>query len=314
MATAKPALVGAFVLSGFALFVVALMLFAGTRLFKREVKAVTYFQGSVAGLEVGAPVTFRGVRVGSVTRIGVDMNMKDLSARIPVYLVVDPSTVTLSGTVETNSDKMFRRLRAAGLEAQLTMQSLVTGELRVDLDLQPQTHTTLLGGDVKGNEIPSSPSKLQTLEAEIADLPLKEIAKNANETLESIKRVTDALGPRVGPLLESFKTTSDSAHATMDAAHEAVTHIDAVAIDGRQQLKDNGDALQRVLSSSDKTVHDADALILSLNGMTEPNSRIRDDLQSATRDLAASASSLRSFARRIERNPSDLLKHGKAPP
>jgi paraquat-inducible protein B len=193
------------------------------------------------------------------------------------------------------------------------MQSLVTGQLRVDLDLQPGAHATYLGGDTRGNEIPSSASKLQTLEAEIADLPLKEIAQNANQTLESIKRVTDALGPRVGPLLDSLKQTSEAAHGTMDAAHVAADHIDSLAIEGKQQLTDNGDALKRVLASSDRTVHDADALIESLNEMTAPNSRIRDDLQSTTRDLAASASSLRNFTHEIERNPSDLFKRGKPP-
>jgi paraquat-inducible protein B len=53
MTTPKPALVGAFVLSGLALFIIGLMLVAGTRLFKSDVEAVTYFPGSVAGLEVG---------------------------------------------------------------------------------------------------------------------------------------------------------------------------------------------------------------------------------------------------------------------
>jgi paraquat-inducible protein B len=253
------------------------------------------------------------VRVGSVTRIGADINLKDLSSRVPVYLEIDPSTVTISGAEQHDPKATFKRLRAAGLEAQLGTQSLVTGQLRVDLDILPKAHTTLLGGDVDGDEVPSSPSQLQNLEAEIADLPLKQIADNANRTLISIGHVSDALGPRVGPVLDSLKGTSESAHATMDAAHQAVTHIDGVAIDGRVQLKDNGDALRRVLASSDKTVHDADALIASLNEMTEPNSRMRDDLQSATRDLAASASSLRTFTRRIEQNPSDLLKRGKAP-
>jgi paraquat-inducible protein B len=313
MSPAKPALVGAFVLSGLALLLVALMLFAGTRLFKREVHAVTYFQGSVAGLEVGAPVTFRGVRVGSVTRIGVSINMKDLSARIPVYMEMNPSTVKLAGYGPNDPKTVFRRLLLAGLEAQLGMQSLVTGQLRVDLDFKPNAHATYLGGNARGDEIPSSPSSLETLESEIADLPLKQIAQNANQTLESIKRVTDALGPRVGPMLDSLKQTSDAAHGTMDAAHLAAAHIDTLAIEGKQQLTDNGDALKGVLASSDRTVRDADALVLSLNEMTAPNSRIRDDLQSTTRDLAASASSLRNFTHEIERNPSDLLKRGKAP-
>jgi paraquat-inducible protein B len=312
MTPAKPALVGAFVLSGLALLVLALMLFAGARLFDREVQAVTYFQGSVAGLDVGAPVTFRGVRVGSVTRIGVNINLGNLSARVPVYMEINPSTVTLVG-YGGSSKQTYRRLILAGLESQLGMQSLVTGELRVDLDLKPNIHATYLGGNVDGDEIPSSPSSLQTLETEIADLPLKEIAQNANQTLVSIKRVTDALGPRVAPLLDSLKQTSDAAHGTMDAAHLAADHIDSLAIEGKQQLTDNGDALKGVLASSDRTVRDADTLITSLNEMTAPNSRIRDDLQSTTRDLAASASSLRTFSHEIERNPSDLLKRGKAP-
>lgn len=313
MTVSKPAFVGAFVLSGLALLVVALLLFANMRLFSREQDAVTYFQGSVAGLEVGAPVTFRGVRVGSVTGIGVRINLTDLRARIPVYLEVDPSSVRLDGAGGRDNKSIFRRLLAAGLQAHLSMQSLVTGELRVDLDLEPGAPAAYLGGHADGNEIPSSPSKLETLEAQIADLPLKQIADNANQTLESIKRVTDQLGPRVAPLLDSIKHTSDSAHGTMDAAHVAVTHIDSLAIDGRRQLRVNGDELQGLLASSDRTVRDADALVASLNEMTAPNSRIRDDLQSTTRDLAASASSLRNFTHEIERNPSDLLRRGKAP-
>jgi len=73
----------------------------------------------------------------------------------------------------------------------------------------------------------------------------------------------------------------------------------------------NGDELQKVLASSDKTVKDADTLLTSLHDATAPNSRMRDDLEAATRDLAASASSLRAFSHEIERNPSDLLKRGK---
>jgi paraquat-inducible protein B len=313
MSPSKPALVGAFVLSGLALFVVALLLFAGAHLFSREVESVTYFQGSVAGLEVGAPVTFRGVRVGAVKRIGVRIDMHDLVARIPVYMEVNPSSVSLEGVGDRDNKSVFRRLLKAGLAAHLSMQSLVTGELRVELDFEPDAHAIYLGGHAEGDEIPSSASKLETLESEIADLPLKQIADNANQTLVSIKRVTDQLGPRVGPVLDSIKQTSDAAHGTMDAAHVAADQIDSLAVVGQRQVTVNGDALRGLLASSDRTVRDADALVVSLNAMTAPNSRIRDDLQSTTRDLAASASSLRTFTHEIERNPSDLLKRGKAP-
>jgi paraquat-inducible protein B len=75
-----------------------------------------YFQGSVAGLDVGAPVTFRGVRVGSVTGIAVHLDMTDLTARVPVYLDVNPTQISLqnSGSEQAHADKKPRRERPAG--------------------------------------------------------------------------------------------------------------------------------------------------------------------------------------------------------
>lgn len=311
MTSAKPAIVGGFVLGGLALGIVAILLIAGTHIFNRQMHAITYFQGSVAGLTVGAPVTFRGVRVGSVTKIGLNIDMKTLSARIPVYLDLDTSEISVGGSDTGTTKAVFKSLRRAGLQAQLSMQSLVTGQLAVDLDFRPGVRPTYLGGDVNGNEIPSSPSKLQTLEAEIAELPLKEIAENARLTLVSMRHVAEELGPRVGPMVDSFRRTSESAQVTLEAAHTAVGHIDGMAVEGKQQLSVNGTELAKVLASSDRTVIEANALVASLNDATGPNSRIRDDLQSATRDLAASASSLRTFTHEIERDPSDLVRRGK---
>jgi paraquat-inducible protein B len=300
MRAARPAIVGAFILSGLALGVAAILLFGGTRMFSRSVHAVVYFQGSVAGLDVGAPVTFRGVRVGSVTKIAVNLNMKDLTARIPVYLDLNPSQISLENSVPGEADPGFDRLLQAGLRAQLNMQSLITGQLRVDLDLRPDTAAPLVGGDDDLAEIPSIPSKLQTLEDEVAEMPLKEIAETARQALVSIRGVADEIQPRVGPLTDSVKQTSD-------AARTALEDIDRLAVAGRQQLSASGGALGRVLASTDRTVRDADTLVVSLKDMTAPNSRMRDDLQAAIRDLAASASSMRGFAHEIERDPSRVL-------
>jgi paraquat-inducible protein B len=313
MSPAKPALVGAFVLSGLALAVIAVLLIAGSQIFKRHVHAVTYFNGSVAGLAVGAPVTFRGVKVGSVTRIGLHINLDDRSSKVPVDMEMDPSLVTLSGKGKRSDANILSRLRDAGLQSQLSMSSIVTGQLSVDLDLRPGVHATSAGGNVNGDEIPSSPSQLQSLMAEISQLPLKKIAEDADKTLNAIQNIADQLGPRVGPLVDSLKRTSEAAHETMSAATVAVGHVDGLAVEGKKQINVNGEDLQRLLASSDKTVHDADALVVSLHEITGPNSRMRDDLESATRDLAASASSLRGFGHEIERNPSDLIRRGKPP-
>jgi paraquat-inducible protein B len=296
----SPAVVGAFVLSGLALAIAVILLFGGTHLFRKTVHAVVYFQGSVANLDVGAPVTFRGVRVGTVTKIAVTLNMTDLTARIPVYLDLDPSKVFLENSSSGKTGAGFDRLLKAGLRAQLDMQSLITGQLRVDLDFQPGLAATTNEDDADRPEIPSIPSQLQTLEAKIAELPVKEIAENARQALSSIQHMADTLSEMIGPMADSVKQTSDASRVTLD-------DIDRLAIDGRRQLAVNGNALRRVLASSDRAVSNAEALMLSLQEMTAQNSPMRSDLQATTRDLAASASSLRGFTREIERDPSALL-------
>jgi len=305
MSAAKPALVGVFVLSGLLLAVAAILLFGGMRLFSPAVHAVVYFRGSVANLDIGAPVTFRGVRVGTVTAVTVNLDMTDLTARIPVFLDLYPSRISLRNGTGGQMEASFDRLLKAGLRAQLTMQSLVTGQLRVDLDLLPDAEATTVGGDSGRTEIPSVPSQLQTIEEEIAALPLKQIAENASQALISIRQVADTLPPRIGPMADSFKQTSDAARVTLE-------DIDRLAVAGQHQLTANGDELKRVLAASDRTARDAEAMIASLQEMTAPNSPMRSDIQATLRDLAASASSLRGFTHQIERDPSALLMSGRA--
>ena len=93
----RSAVVGAFVLGALALGVAAILLFGGSRLFTPTARAVVFFEGSVAGLDVGAPVTFRGVRLGSVIRITLNYSPSTGTARIPVTIEVEPDRITWEG-------------------------------------------------------------------------------------------------------------------------------------------------------------------------------------------------------------------------
>ena len=89
-------LVGAFVLGALVLLVAAVAVFGGGALFRRNTPAVVYFQGSVAGLSVGAPVTFQGVTIGSVSRIVLEMSATTGEARIPVYIEFNSDAITFN--------------------------------------------------------------------------------------------------------------------------------------------------------------------------------------------------------------------------
>jgi paraquat-inducible protein B len=67
----NPTLIGAFIVGAVALIVIGLLVFGRGQLFTEKRTYVLYFDGSVKGLNVGAPVDFQGVKIGSVTDIKV---------------------------------------------------------------------------------------------------------------------------------------------------------------------------------------------------------------------------------------------------
>ena len=327
---ASPAMVGGFVLGGLALAVLAILFFGGMRLFTPTLRAVVFFPTSVAGLTVGSPVTFRGVQVGSVRKIALHLNVGDRSSTIPTFIELDSDRISWQDDTPADAqpavDPGIPRLVQAGLRATLSTPSLVTGQLGIDLDFQPGTPVPPAGPDVGLPEIPSIPSAFQNLKDKLTELPLSELVADMRTTLTRIQTVADAVNTQVGPLADSVRQTSDSARQIADAARETVQasteavqklsadagrtlgNIDQLAIDSRQQVVVNGRELQLVLASAERTAKSAETLMGSLNSIAAPRSELRGNLEAALRDLADSASSLRSFSRELERNPVGALR------
>jgi paraquat-inducible protein B len=303
------------------LAIAAVLLFGRLNLFSPGQQAVVYFPGSISGLAVGAPVTFRGVQVGSVRRISVHLNDKDLTAQIAVTLELNQDAVRTADGASPDQPLSLPRLLQAGLVAQLDTSSLITGQLQVELDLRPDLKTVSTKSDFGVPEIPAVASPFDSIKTQIEQLQIRQLVDTAQRTLESIQRVSDRLGDRIGPLIDSVQKTSDGARDTLQIATAAIQNIqsesaqtlgdfDQLAIEGKRQLTDRGADLSRLLADTDHTVHEVDTLSTSLNDMLSPRSQIRGNFDAALRDLAATASSLRDFSHEIDREPSLLLTHG----
>jgi paraquat-inducible protein B len=311
MAANKPFIVGSFVLGGLLLAVAAILLFGGTRFFSSTVHVVVVFKDSVAGLDVGSPVTFRGVSIGKVERMKVQVNATNQTGLIPVYLELDPDKISWTDGRPRSGGLELREAVKAGLRAQLNSQSLITGLLNVNLEFHPgapdvPTHAT---GSLF--EIPTIPSDMQNFEDELRGVKLRELADDSRKTLASTQRVLAEVQGRIGPLADGLQTTLETTNASVHAvqvdANRALDHIDQLAIESRRQVATNGQDLDRVLQSAERTATQLEKLANSLNDMISPNSPMRGDLQASLRDLAASASSLRTFTRNLERNPAGTL-------
>ena len=134
---ANKTVIGIFVVVAIALVVAAVLILGSGKFFKQTLKAVCYFEGSVGGLNIGAPVVFRGVRIGSVTDVILRFDTKKLVFVIPVYIEIEPDKFSVIGVRPKQLGENLKTFIDRGLRASLETQSIVTGQMQVGLDFKP---------------------------------------------------------------------------------------------------------------------------------------------------------------------------------
>jgi paraquat-inducible protein B len=290
-ARASPTIVGGFLLGALALAVALVMIFGGG-LFKTRIRYVVYFEGNVTGLAVGGPVMLRGVPVGTVESIRVEVNRQSRSVFIPVYILVDPSTIMINGrhlppSGEVAASDIEEAIRM-GLRARLQTQSLVTGQLGVEFELLPDTPARLVGLDKSVTELPTVPSVMETWEQRLEKLPIEQIAG------QFLKMVTDidalVASPDTRAALASLTRTSDAIGATM-----------------RNDVPPTLQTLNRTASDLDLAIRQTHTTLAAIDSIVEPNTPARANIEQMLRDLAITAQSLKGLAEELERNPNALI-------
>lgn len=327
---ANPSIIGGFVLGSVAFFVVALAVFGSGKFFTHRMHAVAFFQGNIQGLSGGAPVDVRGVRVGTVTDIKIYLNVTTMVPSIAVYMEFDPERFQVSQAIsaaERKGQEPLKRAIANGLHAKLAMQSLVTGQLLVDLDLDPNEPREVAGLDKSTVEIPTSRSDIEKLKTALAELPLDKIAA---ETLQVLQRTDRLLSSEEIPkVLSSLAAASESLNALMTTARDNIGPLVSDLRDNGQEVKTTLISAQDALTEMQKTagtangllgsdvrgavraavgtLGKADKLLTDANGMISVHSAQRYDLDQALQNLAAASRSMRAFAEDVERRPNAII-------
>ncbi len=319
----RQAAIGAFVLGGIVLGLGALVLFGNFRLFQTTRNAAVVFDGSVGGLSVGAPVTFRGVRVGAVQRIVIQYQTAAQKAFIPVTLQLEPDRIRVVSQPNSDITPNLTDLIARGLRAQLNTQSFVTGQLQIELNFDPRSPAVLHPGVTDLTEIPVKPSTIQRVTEQLSQVPLRELVDSASVTLENVRQLTAKLDEDLPPLTASLLATSDGASNTVQIASRAMADLQAkldttldrigqLAITSNQQLVQRSADLHALLTSSNQSVQQTHEVLNNLRSLTSDRGETRANLEATLRDLAAATASLRGFASDVEHNP-QLLLTGRRP-
>jgi paraquat-inducible protein B len=266
----SPTIIGAFVVGAIVCMVAGVLLFGGGKFFQEKLPYVMFFDSSVEGLNVGAPVIFRGVQVGEVTEISAiaDPQTFDVIIRVKIEIVRGVLKASQEGQRLKDQRQVVQGLIQRGARASLRMQSFVTGLLYVALDFYPGTPIKLLGLDPTHTELPTVPSDMDQLKANLQDA-LGELKKLPLETLFS-----ELLGllNRANSLLETpeIKQTLVSLHDVVDAAERLLQNADGQVSPLGTKLGGAADAARVTLEMARTVLVDAQKLLRNVEGQVAP--------------------------------------------
>jgi paraquat-inducible protein B len=253
---------------------------------------VLYFQGSLRGLSVGAPVSFLGLPVGEVTAVGLEYDPKTDDARQRVDVAFYPSRflehVKKSAAAEQKAQSeegrhaFVQRMIDRGFRAQLRSGNIVTGQLYVALDRFPNApKAKKIDWSNPPYEFPVMPSSLQDLETKLNGI----IAKIDKMPLDSIG--------------EEAKKTLVSLNSTVKDAGRVLNRIDAEMI---PEVKTALQDLRKAISAAERGLTSADKTIVGKDAPTQ------QELRTALQEISRAARGISALTEYLEKNPEALIR------
>ncbi|MDQ6997851.1 MAG: MlaD family protein [Mariprofundus sp.] len=268
--------------------------------YTRKIRFVVYFEKSVRGLNVNAPVEFKGIQVGKVVDVRLEFNRADVSFRIPVIIEIEPERIVENNEgADSTSDQILASLVARGLRAQLETGSLLTGKLFVSLDMHPDTPIRLLAdGRSELPEIPSIAGGFDQITTSLQSILTK---------LDKVK--TDKIGEDLASLVHSSNnlingSATKESIADLRASLSAFRHVIESLDQHAEPMADN---LDKALNSGRSTLEQAEKTLRSINDTLDPASPLQYRVNQLSQDLSDMARAIRSFVDLLERHPNAVL-------
>lgn len=245
------------------------------RRFSRSQQWRLAFAGSVRGLVPGAPVEFRGIRIGEVRDVRLELDAAGGETHIPVIIEIEPERLGFADAPSPGappspaSRQLWEQLVHRGLRAQLKTGNLLSGALYVDLDFYPEDPAREI---VWGEDMAELPTVLTPLDelrgllTRLARLPLDRMGEDLSDSLTALRE-------------------------TMDATNTLLKRLD----------RETASELSKTLEQTRKTLAGAEKLLA-------PNSPLQAEARRALQELGSAARSLRIMTDYLERHPEALIR------
>ena len=328
---ANPTLIGAFVLGAIVLAIITTLLLAGGTWFGQRKQHVLYFEGAAQGLQVGASVVFLGVKVGTVKQIQLGLDEKSHRFLVPVIIEIEPQVVYTRGVepVDLRDRATVRQLVERGLRGRLRMQSLLTGQLYVDLDFHPDRPAHFAALDPELSEIPTIRTAVEELTSKLegfamdkfladvtaistainklmSDPSTQDLPKRLNATLQQLELLAAHLDARSMPILEKVDQDLIEMRKALVGAQAALAKVELAADRVASLANPDSKMVGNMVRASDELAKAA----TSLRSLTAQDSPTVQNMNTALKEISRAADALRLLAETLERQP-DAIYRGK---
>jgi len=263
---------------------------AHERTYLHKERYLMYFGGSVRGLSIGAPVELRGIKVGQVLDIQLQLNAETADFQIPVLVEVEPERIVVVGDpARLQGGRAIERLAERGLRAQLKAGSLITGQLYVDLDFHPADRSQTVWQGEGFRIFPTVPAVLDAITDKlngvldtVAALPLAQIGTDLRDAVAGAKAVL--------------------------ASQELMDAVKGLDLALREVRETTAGVDRELIPKVAAALDQARATLRSVDGLASPESATAQELRRLMQELAAAARSVRTMADYLERHPEALIQ------
>lgn len=217
----KYKITGLFVIIGLSCFFGIMAYFISSKFtINKNDMIVMYFDESIGGLSVGAPVVLSGVEVGKVVKIKLIPNLEEGTFKVPVFITIDGGKDADRKEVEAT----LKHLIDKGLRARLITSNYLTGQLMIELIMDP-SQKAIMRGNGNYMEIPTEYSSFAMLSKDLEDVSLREILSKLSNILSDIDENLPVIMKSIGSVSSSVDENLPSIMGNINSVAGNISNI-----------------------------------------------------------------------------------------
>ncbi len=313
----KALAIGAFIVGALTLIFFALIFFSGGNMFSQKERVIMYFEGSVQGLQIGAPIKLKGVIIGEITDIQINFDNNDQTnnnkGNVLTAVTGDLALKHINRKGTEVKREFFEEAINKGLRAQLNFQSFLTGLLYVELDFFPDTSAVLYGAKDDSLELPTVGTGFEEITKNLQELNLKGISKNLEKLTSRLAAIAGS--GAIEDTLTSVKTAADTFSQAGQDVSKLSKNLDKTNNELRQLLANLNqqtpavaNELRTTMVRIQKSLDELDKATSSIHHSFSDDSPLIYQLNETLVEISQSAQAFRSLSETLDQQPEALLR------